>query len=159
MLLGASMLEGGYISIAGVWGVARREKTKDITPAFEDETSGTCYYMIDKGKNWPLFLGLCPDLKKFQFWDENKTRAGTFRQEWYLYENNLLYRPFSEQLEALEKAGLKDVDVLDKDDIAIFPPDYRGTTYTYGTLVLSLPMPKHLQWDFKELCEKENRHE
>lgn len=155
MLLGASMQEGGYISISGIWGVISRSK-EAIPPIFEDESSGKYFYMSEKGKNWPLFVSLCPELKKFQFWDENKNRAGTFKQEWCLYERNLLYSPFADQIRALEEAKLKEVDVLDTQDIALFPPSYEGKTYLYGTLVLSLPMPKHLQWDFKELCKNES---
>ena len=158
MLVGASMAEAGYISISGLWGVITRSK-ESIPPVLEDESSGRYFYMKEKGKNWPFFTAMCPELKKFQFWDENRARHGTYRQEWYLFSQGLLYSPFTEQIEALQRAGLKEVDPLDKDDIAIFPPDYRGKTYLYGTLVLSLPMPKHLQWDFKELCDNENKHE
>ena len=155
MLLGASMQDGGYISISGVWGVISRSK-EVISPVFEDESSGNYFYLSGKGKNWPLFTALCPELKKFQFWDENRNRLGTFKQEWYLHEKNLLYSPFAEQLKALEEANLKEVDVLDPQDIALFPPSYEGKTYIYGSLVMSLPMPKHLQWDFKELCKNES---
>ena len=155
MLLAASMQEGGYISVSGIWGVISRSK-EAIQPVFEDESSGKYFYMSEKGKNWPLFASLCPELKKFQFWDENKNRAGTFKQEWCLYERNLLYSPFADQIGALEEAKLKEVDALDPQDIALFPPSYEGKTYLYGSLVLSLPMPKHLQWDFKELCKNES---
>jgi len=66
MLLGASMQEGGYISISGIWGIITSSK-EAISPVFEDESSGKYFYLSDKDKNGPIFIALCPDLKKFQF--------------------------------------------------------------------------------------------
>lgn len=159
MLLGATMEHGGYISIGGIWGFSSRAKGDGLSPVFEDETSRTSYYMKEKGKNWKVFRTLCPDLKKFEFWDENRTRSGTHKQELYLYENGLLWSSFGEKMIALENAGLREVSSRDPEDIALFPPNYTGEKYLYGSLVLSLPMPKHLQYDFEDFCRKEQKKE
>ena len=45
MLVGASMTEGGYISVSGVWGAITRSR-ESIPPVFEDESSGRYFYML-----------------------------------------------------------------------------------------------------------------
>jgi len=155
MLLGCNLKGGGFISISGIWGVATKSKIHGISPAFEDESSGLCFYFKDKGKNWKLFKNLCPELSDFEFWDENETRMGTIEQEKFLFENGLFNSSYSEQVQRLEQAGLKEVDVA-KSRGTNFPPDFMGNSYLYGTLSLSLPMPQELQIKYKQLITKEN---
>lgn len=157
MLLGCSLKAGGFVSISGVWGFISRVKDA-VIPVFEDESSGLYFYMKDKGKNWPLFKALCPALAEFEFWDENENRAGTIEQEQFLFANNLFRSPYTDQINALDKAGLREVEVA-KSVGTNFPPSYAGERYLYGSLVLSLPMPQDLQLKFKQLITKENSNE
>lgn len=152
-LVGGTLQEGGYLSFAGIWGIRTKQRRNEYA-VFEDETSGDFYYMTSKGKNWSKFKALCPELEQFEFWDENKARAGTYEQELLLYRVGALNAPHNEQLVELEKAGLKEVDVASATH-TIFPPHYTGNTYTYGSLMLQLPAPNSIQIAFKELA-KEN---
>lgn len=154
MLLGCSLRAGGYISISGIWGFISKAR-QPVSPTFEDESSGLYFYMKDKGKNWPLFTKLCPELEEFEFWDENENRIGTLEQERFLYKSEFYYGQYAEQLHALERAGLKEVEVA-KSEGTNFPPSFMGEKYLYGTLSLSLPMPHNLQIKLKELITKEN---
>lgn len=156
MLLGCNLKAGGFISISGIWGVATRNRIQGISPAFEDESSGTCFYFKDKGKNWKLFKGLCPELAEFEFWDENETRMGTIEQEKFLFDNGLSGSPYAEQIQRLDEAGLKEVDVS-KSEGTNFPPSFMGQTYLYGTLNLSFPMPQELQIKYKQIITKESK--
>jgi hypothetical protein len=154
ILLGCSMRSGGFISISGLWGISQAQRVAGLTPVFEDESSGTFFYMKDKGKNWNLFKALCPDLAEFEFWDENEHRIGTFEQEKFLYEQGMSNARYIEKLEALEGVGLKEVDIT-KATGTHFPPSYMGEKYLYGTLDLALPMPNDLQLKFKQIAKKE----
>lgn len=155
VLLSASLVEGGYLSFAGIWGIKTKNKRENEHAVFSDEVCGDYYYMTDKGKNWRKFKGICPELEQFEFWDENKARAGTYEQELLLYRVGALTAPYNEQLIELEKAGLKEVDVASATN-TMFPPHYIGKTYIYGTLMLQLPAPNNIQIAFKELATKES---
>jgi len=154
ILLGCSMKAGGFISISGLWGVSQSQRVQGLAPVFEDESSGTFFYMKDKGKNWRLFKALCPELAEFEFWDENEHRMGTFEQEAFLHEKGMTHAPYVEKIEALANAGLKEVQSI-KATGTNFPPNYLGDKYLYGTLDLSLPMPNDLQARFKQIAHKE----
>ena len=156
VLLSGSLAEGGYLSFAGIWGIKTKQFRKGEHAVFADEVCGDYYYMTEKGKNWRKFKGICPELEQFEFWDENKARAGTYEQELLLYRVGALSAPYNDQLLELEKAGLKEVDVASATN-TMFPPHYTGKTYTYGTLMLQLPAPNNIQIAFKELATKESQ--
>jgi len=153
VLLSASLVEGGYLSFAGIWGIKTKNKRENEQALFEDEAGGDYFYMTSKGKNWKKFKALCPELEQFEFWDENKARAGTYEQELLLYGVGASCDPYNDQLLELDKAGLKEVDVASATN-TIFPPHYTGKTYTYGTLMLQLPAPNNIQIAFKELARE-----
>jgi len=152
-LIGASLEQGGYFSFAGIWGIKTKNKRENEQAVFEDEVGGDYFYMTNKGKNWKKFKALCPELEQFEFWDENKARAGTYEQELLLYRVGASCDPYNDQLLELDKAGLKEVDVASATN-TIFPPHYTGKTYTYGTLMLQLPAPNSIQIAFKELARE-----
>jgi len=152
-LIGAELSEDGYLSFAGIWGIKTKNKRENEHAVFEDEAGGDYYYMTSKGKNWKKFKALCPELEQFEFWDENKARAGTYEQELLLYRVGASCDPYNDQLLELEKAGLREVDVVSATN-TIFPPHYTGKTYTYGTLMLQLPAPNNIQIAFKELARE-----
>ena len=152
-LIGASLEQGGYFSFAGIWGIKTKNKRENEQAVFEDEAGGDYYYMTNKGKNWKKFKALCPELEQFEFWDENKARAGTYEQELLLYRVGASCDPYNDQLLELDKAGLKEVDVASATN-TMFPPHYTGKTYTYGTLMLQLPAPNSIQIAFKELARE-----
>jgi hypothetical protein len=153
VLLSASLVEGGYLSFAGIWGIRTKQKRDNEHAVFVDEVCGDYYYMTEKGKNWRKFKALCPELEQFEFWDENKARAGTYEQELLLYRVGASCDPYNDQLLELDKAGLKEVDVASATN-TMFPPHYTGKTYTYGTLILQLPAPNNIQIAFKELARE-----
>lgn len=154
ILVGATLADGGYLSFAGIWGIRTKGKRDNELPVFTDETSGDYYYMTDKGKNWKKFIALCPQLKKFEFWDENHARMGTLEQEQCLYYAGLQDAPFNERVLELERADLKEVDVASAKG-TIFPPQFLGKTYLYGSAMLRLPATNDIQIAFKELCQEE----
>jgi len=157
VLIGCTLIEDRYISIAGIWGIRTKNKIEGQHAVFEDETAegGTdYYYCTGKGKNWPKFIAFCPELAPFEFWDENKARIGTLEQEKYLFTHDLKESHYAECIEALRNANIANVSV--KHSIGtIFPPYYKGDIYTYGTLILSLPITDEIQLKFKQLAEKE----
>ena len=155
VLIGAGLEQGGYLSFAGIWGIRTKQKRESEQAVFFDEVGGDYYYMTNKGKNWKKFKALCPELEQFEFWDENKARAGTYEQELLLYRLGASCDAYNDQLLDLDKAGLKEVDVASATN-TIFPPHYTGKTYTYGTLMLQLPAPNSIQIAFKELATKES---
>jgi hypothetical protein len=155
VLIGAGLEQGGYLSFAGIWGIRTKQKREGEHAVFFDEVGSDYYYMTSKGKNWKKFKALCPELEQFEFWDENKARKGTYEQELLLYRVGALNAPYNDQLLELEKAGLKEVDVASATN-TIFPPNYTGKTYTFGTLMLQLPAPNNIQIAFKELATKES---
>jgi len=156
LLASASMVEG-YISIAGIWGIRTKQKRNEHA-VFEDEVCGDYYYMTNKGKNWKKFVALCPELKQFEFWDENSARIGTLEQEQCLYYAGLQDAPFNDRILELDKAGLKEVDVMkEKARGTIFPPSYyTGGTYLYGSCVLKLPAPDTIQVAFSKMAKEES---
>jgi len=157
VLIGANLQEGGYMSFSGIWGIRTKQK-REQHAVFIDETCGDYYYMTEKGKNWKKFKALCPELEQFEFWDENKARAGTYEQELLLYRVGALNAPYNDQLLELEKAGLKEVDVASATN-TMFPPHFAGKTYTYGTLMLQLPAPNDIQIAYKNLAIRESPEE
>ena len=155
VLIGAGLEQGGYLSFAGIWGIRTKQKRESEQAVFFDEVGGDYYYMTNKGKNWKKFKALCPELEQFEFWDENKARAGTYEQELLLYRVGASSDAYNEQLLELDKAGLKEVEVASATN-TMFPPHYTGKNYTYGTLMLQLPAPNSIQIAFKELATKES---
>lgn len=155
VLIGAGLEQGGYLSFAGIWGIKTKQKRDNEHAVFFDEVGADYYYMTSKGKNWKKFKALCPELEEFEFWDENKARAGTYEQELLLYRVGAFDAPYNEKLLELDKAGLKEVDVASATN-TIFHPHYTEKTYTYGTLMLQLPAPNNIQIAFKELATKES---
>jgi hypothetical protein len=155
VLIGAGLQHCGYLSFAGIWGIKTKQIRQNEHAVFVDEVGGDYYYMTNKGKNWKKFKSLCPELEQFEFWDENKARAGTYEQELLLYRVGAFNAPYNEKIIELEKAGLKEIDVSSAIN-TIFPPHYKGKTYTYGTLMLQLPAPNNIQIAFKELATKES---
>jgi len=154
ILVGATLSDGGYLSFSGIWGIRTKNKRDGECAVFTDETSGDYYYMTDKGKNWKKFIALCPQLKQFEFWDENITRAGTLEQEQCIYYAGLGDASFNDKILELEKADLKEVDVASVKG-TLFPSHFLGKTYLYGSAILRLPAPNDIQIAFKELCQKE----
>ena len=154
ILVGGTLSEGGYLSFAGIWGIRTKNKRDNELPVFTDETSGDYYYMTDKGKNWKKFIALCPQLKQFEFWDENIARVGTLEQEQCIYYAGLKDAPFNEQILELQKADVKEVDVATSKG-TIFPSHFLGKTYLYGSAILKLPAPNDIQIAFKDLCQEE----
>lgn len=155
-LIGCSLKEDRYISVAGIWGIRTKNKTEGQHAVFEDEANEEYYYMTDKGKNWKKFIALCPELKQFEFWDENLARIGTIEQEQCIYYAGLQHAPFNEQILELDKAGLKVVDVeSEKKKGTIFPAYYTGETYLYGSCILRLPVPDTIQVAFNNIAREE----
>jgi hypothetical protein len=46
-LLSASLVEGGYLSFAGIWGIKTKQFRKGEHAVFADEVCGDYYYMTD----------------------------------------------------------------------------------------------------------------
>ena len=157
VLIGCSLTEDAYISISGIWGIQTKKRIESEHAVFEDESAegGTdYYYCTGKGKNWPKFISLCPELKDFEFWDENKGRLGTLEQEQFLFCDKLKNAHFTECLQSLRVQNLDNVEIA-KTTGTIFPPHYKSSVYTYGTLMLSLPLPDTLKLQLKQLAQKE----
>ena len=157
VLIGCTLSQDRYISIAGIWGIKTKNIVAGEKAVFEDETAegGTdYYYCTGKGKNWPKFIAFCPELEPFEFWDENKARIGTLEQEQYLFTHNLKEAHFAECMEALRKANLANINIKDTKG-TIFTPHFKSDIYTYGTLILSLPITDEIQLQFKQLAIKE----
>lgn len=160
-LIACTLKEDRYISVAGIWGIRTKKRAENQHAVFEDETAegGTdYYYMTEKGKNWNKFTSFCPELKQFEFWDENIARVGTLEQEQCIHYAGLKNAPFNEQMLELDKAGLREVDVeAEKKRGTIFPPHYTGQNYLYGTCVLKLPIPDTIQVAFNNIAKEEGQ--
>ena len=156
LLVSASMLDA-YISVAGIWGIKTKHKRNEHA-VFEDEVCGDFYYMTDKGKNWKKFVALCPDLKQFELWDENSSRMCTLEQEQCIHYAGLQNAPFNEKLIELDKAELKEVDVKKQTAMGtIFPPNYTGDKYLYGSCILKIPAPHTIQVAFNKMAKEEGK--
>jgi hypothetical protein len=155
LMAGASMVDG-YISISGIWGIKTKQIRKGEHAVFEDEANGDYYYMTDKGKNWKKMVALCPELKQFEFWDENIARVGTLDQEQCIHYAGMKDAPFNEKMLELDKAGLREVDVdAERKRGTIFPPHYTAQSYLYGTCILKLPAPDAIQVAFNNMAKEE----
>jgi len=156
ILLGLCMMEGGYLSISGVWGKTLKAPVKGEKAVFEDEANGRWHYYLDKGKNWAITKRLCPELAEFEFWDENKTRIGTYTQEKHLWDAGLFNASYVEKIASLEKAGLKEVPI-DVEDGTLFDPKYKAEKYLYGSSILAIPLPNKIQSQIRKIAKQEEQ--